>query len=57
MLLSELAGKSSLILVCSLLACGSTAKRMNCAENPEETHEVISAGITNSWHDLTVCID
>ena len=56
-LVSELAGKSSLILACGILTSGPSANQMNCAEKPVEAHEVSSARITNSWRDLTVNID
>lgn len=56
-LVSELEGKSSLILACCILASGSSANQMNYAEKPVEADEVISAKITNSWRDLTVRID
>ena len=56
-LMSELAGKSSLILACCKLASGLSENHMNCAEKPVEAHEVISARITNSWRDLTVRMD
>ena len=57
MVVSELADKSSLILAYCSLACGPSANRMNCTEEPVGAHELIRTRITSSWRDLTVCVD